>query len=190
MPMPFYDYSLAENLLKLKDLAQSWGGDVREISQDGFDALKESARNKAFPAFFDSPFTSYDLGIIWTEKKVVYTEKARLSGKMMWGHILHEMGHVFASTEEPDRGNEFDFFGWEYAVVHHLQLDEVNWDKAQQDYCIEYSPGCSGVYYMDYGQICRPGAPAVHRTLFLAERLQEARKLGLLNDDFTPKAIR
>ena len=63
----------------------------------------------------EAPFTS-GLGVVWDEFKIVGTTETP------WPHLLHEAGHLVATTERPDAAKEFTFLGWEMAVFENLSL--------------------------------------------------------------------
>lgn len=57
------------------------------------------------------------------DQKVIYVREAALAdGPSVLCPIMHEMGHVFASSVAPNDSKETDFLGWEYALAKTLGL--------------------------------------------------------------------
>lgn len=78
-----------------------------------------------------SPFSEY-VGLNWRYKEVYYTDLAH------WPEILHEMGHVFACLQVPDKSVEPDFLGWEIATVRLIGADFLEWRK-DNNYAVDCS---------------------------------------------------
>lgn len=111
---------------KLRELCRQWGGDLVEITEAQYEALVREGTDEFQPA----PFTDKNLGVDYINKIVYYANKP-------WYSILHEMGHVFASREEPNRAtNEYDFFGWELAVVKLIGANVDEWVRGNCDYVV------------------------------------------------------
>lgn len=110
-------------ITKLKKIANSWGV-LRETSSSVFgDYLYKKN-------FFKAPFTEDLIGILWP-KEIIY------SGAVHWASIIHEMGHAFATDELPPHSKEWNFFGWEYAVVKLIKAPIKEWLKENKYYVIE-----------------------------------------------------
>lgn len=77
----------------------------------------------------EAPFTS-GLGVVWDEFRIVATTETP------WPHLLHEAGHLVATTERPDASKEFTFLGWEMAVVKHLGLSMKAFHESNAEYGI------------------------------------------------------
>ena len=77
----------------------------------------------------EAPFTS-GLGCVWDEFKIIATTETP------WPHLLHEAGHLVATTERPDAAKEFTVLGWEMAVVEHLGLSMKEFHRANGEYGI------------------------------------------------------
>ena len=86
-------------------------------------------------AWSEAPFTS-GLGVVWDEFKIVATTETP------WPHLLHEAGHLVATTERPDASKEFTFLGWEMAVVEHLGLSMKAFHASNAEYSVTF-----GQYY-------------------------------------------
>jgi hypothetical protein len=56
------------------------------------------------------------------------------------GHLIHEMGHVFATTKKPNDSNEWDFFAWEVALAKELGVYST-WLMESEDYLLDFQPG-------------------------------------------------
>ena len=77
----------------------------------------------------EAPFTS-GLGVVWDEFKIIATTETS------WPHLLHEAGHLVATTERPDAAKEFTFLGWEMAVVEYLGLSLKEFHRSNGEYGI------------------------------------------------------
>ena len=83
----------------------------------------------------EAPFTS-GLGVVWDKFEIVGTTETP------WPHLLHEAGHLVATTERPDAAKEFTFLGWEMAVVEHLGLSLKEFHRSNAEYGVTF-----GQYY-------------------------------------------
>ena len=83
----------------------------------------------------EAPFTS-GLGCFWDKFEIIGTTETP------WPHILHEAGHLVATTERPDAAKEFTFLGWEMAVVEHLGLSMKEFHRSNAEYGVAF-----GRYY-------------------------------------------
>lgn len=83
------------------------------------------------PSWSEAPFTS-GLGVVWDEFKIIATTETP------WPHLLHEAGHLVATTERPDASNEAVFLGWELAVVEHLSLSMKAFYESNAEYGINW----------------------------------------------------
>jgi hypothetical protein len=83
----------------------------------------------------EAPFTS-DLGCVWDKFEIIATTETP------WPHLLHEAGHLVATTERPDAAKEFTFLGWEMAVVEHLGLSMKAFHASNAEYGVTF-----GQYY-------------------------------------------
>jgi hypothetical protein len=81
--------------------------------------------------YSEAPFTS-GLGCVWDKFEIVGTDETP------WPHLLHEAGHLVATTERPDASKEFTFFGWEMAVVEHLGLSMREFYDRNVEYGINW----------------------------------------------------
>jgi hypothetical protein len=99
------------------------------ISEEEYAKLKEQE------GFSDAPFTCGDLGILWADKRIVYTSRVEILGS----EIIHEMGHVFADLHHPLSGEgpeEIDFLGWEILVARKVKIPLDSWFYNNRDYCV------------------------------------------------------
>jgi hypothetical protein len=169
-------------LQKLAGLATSWGGALREVSTEEFLKIAGLTLSKQFEGgkiwegpprrgFYGAPFTNHDLGVLWAKKQVVY------SGTVGWPEVIHEMGHVFACRVNPNRSEEFDFLGWEYALAKYIEGPMDEWLRELRNYQIA-SDG------REFGDL----SPS-ERFKFLQERLEIARQKKLVIGD-VPQSIR
>jgi hypothetical protein len=100
---------------------------------------------------------------------------------LMWSHLVHEMAHTFASKHPPDKADDWEFFGWEYAVARYVG-DVETWRRSNVDYQIEeHSPFLSG----SFGSMSR-----TKQDKYLTERLYHAKKIGIVSKSNIPLSIR
>lgn len=161
-------------LRKLRTIACKWGGSIVQVTAEEYDALREHDHPSRLN---DAPFSSHSLGVIHSEKKIVYAEDTRgaASKSPPWYEFVHEMGHVFACTSIPSMSKEYDFFGWEYAMA--LKFDAVKeWVDGNKDYSVGEGDDLSTL------------SPAEVQKI-LEERLSVAVSLGLVVNG-QPIAIR
>lgn len=108
----------------LRTWARRHGGDIVRV------APKDFAHVKQLPSFSDAPFSSNDIGVHWRSARVVY------AGATLWTEFVHELGHCFASRVGIDDQFEFDFLGWEVALVRELGLDYDAWRHENRYYAV------------------------------------------------------
>ncbi len=111
-------------------LATEFG--VRVIEREASTAWQWQHRPAAWS---EAPFTS-GLGCVWDKFEIVGTTETP------WPHLLHEAGHLVATTERPDAAKEFTFLGWEMAVVEHLGLSMKEFHRSNAEYGVTF-----GRYY-------------------------------------------
>ena len=119
----------------VRRLCEQWGGKLVCVSEEEFDSHKDNA------LFCEAPFTHADLGVLWMEKTILYTERVPACPY----EVIHEMGHVFACDFPPDDAEEFNFFGWEYTTMQHLGLSHEGWVKANRHYMVSGSTALSNL---------------------------------------------
>ena len=109
-------------------LATEFG--VRVIEHDAAEAWRTMLDERP-ASWSEAPFAS-GLGCVWDKFEIVATTKTP------WPHLLHEAGHLVATTERPDAAKEFTFFGWEMAVVEHLGLSMREFYDRNVEYGINW----------------------------------------------------
>lgn len=156
----------AECIHLLRKRCKEWGGNLVELSDEEFKTLSRRAGEWAWGSamWSNAPFSSHDLGVKWTNKEVVYC------GDVQWTEIVHEMGHVFASKNNPDRSSEFDFFGWEHALCLELGLPVQEWIDGNKDYVV-------GKTFEEFGSMTH-----LEKVKTMQERTCAATKLGLIDE--------
>lgn len=110
---------------KLNKITQKFRGSISELSDKDWNRYRNEFR------FYEAPFTN-NLAIIWEEKKIVWKNK-----EPPWPHIIHEMGHLFACTDEEYPGSgedENSFFGWEYLLAKKIKGSIEEWNNDNNDY--------------------------------------------------------
>jgi hypothetical protein len=113
-------------------LATKFG--VRVIEQEAAEAWRTLFDERP-ASWSEAPFTSH-LGVVWDKFEIHATTETP------WPHLLHEAGHLVATTERPDAAKEFTFLGWEMAVVEHLGLSMKAFHASNAEYGVTF-----GQYY-------------------------------------------
>lgn len=179
-------------MLQLQALALSWGGEVKEVptwrgpSLPNGEIAVVSAAIETFRrtyiakgSFSEAPFSGNDLGIVWEKKQVLFC------GAVLWYEVVHEMAHVFACLREPNNSNEWDFFGWEYAMAKMLK-GVPEWKAENGDYVVTMPADGP---YRGAGRDFKVLTSKEQVTL-IRDRVQVAKAAGLLDSNLKPKAIR
>lgn len=126
-------------------------------------------------AWSEAPFTSH-LGCVWDKFEIVATTETP------WPHLLHEAGHLVATTKRPDAAKEFTFLGWEIAVVEHLSLSL----REFYDRNVEY-----GINWLDHVILDTLRFGSKDWWKFVGVCQETAREAGLLGKfDNVPRALR
>lgn len=149
---------------KLRLFAESHGHTIRKVTEEQLDHLK------ARDGFSEAPFSHLDLGIVWEAREAYYLQYRQ------WPDIIHELGHLMATTKSPRLSVEWDFFGWEIALVHHIGAPVGKWLRANKDYGV------------NNGEELGTLEPAALQAM-LAERLKTAEAAGLVIGG-VPQAVR
>jgi len=164
---------MAREIQKLRRLARKWGGDLIRVSKAKWAEFKEEKLTDRTHPFYEAPFTSNDLGIHWPTRRVVYC------GEVHWPEVIHEMGHTFATNECPDHDEEFNWFGWEYALAKHIGGNIAEWVHHNKDYGI--FDDASG----EFGDMT-PKA----REKLLRERIAKGQELGIIDAKGRPLPVK
>ena len=155
---------------RLASLCSQWGGALELLSIDEWEAIFDPP----WRGYSVAPFTSGH-GIHWASK-VVYA----LNEDADPGTIVHEMGHVFACGIDPHHDfetREFSWFGWEIALARQVRCF-AHWSEGNRDYQIR-NDGTK------WGRLTgREQAECIK------DRLEHARRIGILDDNLRPRAIR
>lgn len=169
-------------LEQLTRLCVDWGGSIRSVNKEtmrrllGADGLLREDGSRV-GSFSLAPFVSELIGILWSKKDIYYLDDDL--ERLPISALIHEMGHVFASTQTPDDAQEFDFFGWELAMADHIGLPRPLWIKENQYYVVTASPSSD----------CLGDLPPAEMEALFKERLDLATANGLLREG-VPVAIR
>jgi len=169
---------------RLVKLVNEWGGELRLVSEKQYESYCDGSN----PEYAEAPFSSASLGIDWEPKLIVYTARVE------WFEIIHEMGHVFATTDgafDDEIDEEFDFFGWEFLVAKRVKGNLATWIKSQSDYCVtdpEPDPeevkqvSASYIHTADFGCLTTK-----QQTEMIKERIRHAVKRGTVRR--TPQGL-
>jgi hypothetical protein len=172
MSLPFRNSKIAY----LASLAKGWGGKIIKLSNREFNRIPwDDSIDDLRDGWFEAPFTYKDsrTGVNFKDKIVVY------AGNAPWPNVLHEMGHVFATTDKPDLCSEEDFLGWEYQIGK--SIDVAEWLTYNKDYRIELANG----KVVDVGKI--PKEIAIRE---MERYLKSAKACGLVTRRGTLKTLR
>jgi hypothetical protein len=141
------------------------GHDSFEEAEAGFDLEHHEG--------FSGPGDSDVHGLEW-RKKIIYVVRGRVSV----GHVIHEMGHVFADRHPPDNSKccEWNWFGWEMAVARQIGA-WATWSRHNADYYIGKGDQWGGL-------------SARRRQTVIANRIRRAKKIGIITTSEEPRSIR
>lgn len=159
---------LTPEVKKLQVLARSWGGDIRTISDEDFDALTEEG------GFYEAPFAGYKLGVDWPKRHVLSVRAPR------WPDVIHELGHLFATKDDPIKADEYGFFGWEYRLAVFIGGNLRTWARNNHHYV---------VFYSGFGDHPFGGLAPEERKIVIQERVQAAQALGIVTAEGIPLAL-
>jgi hypothetical protein len=159
---------IMSELSYLKRLCRRWGGSIEELSAPAFQERFSSLEK---PRAYLAPFTQ-GIGVDW-EAKVIYSSTAV---SVPWPAYVHEMGHVFASQDNPGCADEVAFFGWE-SVLAERAGDLQAWMDDNREYVIDAYDSAGILLERDeeFGRLSR----SVQKST-LAYYVGYSKKLGLL----------
>ncbi len=155
---------------KLKRKIESWGGEL----------IIQERNNFHLPC---APFNS-NLGLNFRGKKIYIYNLDKVS----FGDVIHEMGHCFATKSLPNKSEEWNFFGWEYALVKNLRLSIKKWIENNSAYMVQYKylPNIlNSKNLFDFGDLNKN-----IRSSLLKERVAYAKKIKIVNKNNEAIAIR
>lgn len=159
---------------KLSQLAHSWGGSLLNVSKEEMSQFVKFSRRLGF---YEAPFVAGKLGSFPAKKVVVYTDEDWCE----WPNLIHEMGHVFASKKDIPFQDEYEFFGWEYAVVRLIGCPVDHWRECNADYVISVD----GTISHEVGSLSD-----AEWEDFLEKRLIAAKSYGIVNRAGLPVSMR
>ena len=158
----------------LASLAKDWKGRLIKLSKVEFYKLPWDSKSN--DEWSMAPFSQGgEMGVNFSEKTVVFY------GNVPWPYLLHEMGHVFATTSHPNACAEEDFLGWEYQIGKGIDLDE--WIKYNDNYEIELSDNTGTV--LPIGKL--PKRIVIDE---MEKYVRRARRCGLITKSGTLKTLR
>ena len=139
---------------------------------------------KSRRAFTTAPFCDY-LGSKYKDKKIFHTNQTH------WAHIVHDMGHVFASKKNFSESDEFSFFAWELALVKDIKGSTRSWSISNHNYRVfeltnpEKNDKNGFQPYSDWSELSPRG-----KALAIRVSTKMGRKIKILSKDNKPLAIR
>ncbi len=149
-------------LQRLQKACRRWGGGLQQVTPQIWRRLK------ACSGFFPAPQKEI-VGIHWPSRHIYYV------GIVHWGSLIHEMGHTFASHNDPESSSEDLFLGWEYQVVRFIGAPLEKWLDYMKD------------YGTDEGQF--EDLSARKRRRFIQECVMQARAHGSLDHRWCPRPL-
>ena len=150
---------------RLASLANDLGGQLVLVDDDKF------KKCKYINTFSIAPFVGYNLAVDYCNKIVYYEKNSN------WGHIIHEMAHVFASNLPPDQSDEITFIGWEFATAKYINAPIDMWYEQLSDYLTD-----SDVTFSSLSE--------EEKANFLADRMSFCMKENMIQDNGKPLSIR
>jgi len=155
---------------RINKLAEKLGAKILVVSAEELSDAKSSVD------FSPCPFRD-GIGVCHSAQ-VVLVDKHFLQEEFWLATLIHELGHVLASKEKPDRSREFDFLGWEIAFARKVRgLND--WIKGNQDYCIDWHD------HLEFKEL-----PRNKRKEFFDQRIAVSRRKGMLDANCHPRSIR
>lgn len=135
-----------------------------------------------------------NLGIFHSEKSIIH------NGSVHWAVLIHEMGHVFAAENDPaqKRVEEYDFLGWECALVRQVKASMKEWKEHNDDYELnnpvagykEFAPGSLAKSFIKKDEVVPfKWLSDKEKNMVIRERVAHAKKIGLIVDN-KPISIR
>lgn len=164
-----------DEIKKLKQIAISFGGDIIESSCHFNDATIWPEINGIEvdeDDFYISPFSSFQLGIVWKSKIVIYY------GKVLWPEVIHEMGHIFCSHLPPNKSSEWQFFGWEYCLAMMINSDMEDWYKSNSNYNTE------DIGEQEFGSLSH-----IKKQEIINERIEFGKEIGIIDSFNRPLSL-
>ena len=158
---------------RLASLCSQWGGALEIVDEQCWRDLFTKRRRQGYAEFPISHVGQY--GVHWESKRVfVVADGARVQP------VIHEMAHVFASLTRPDWCNEYAFLGWEIALARQVDAYAA-WSRGmcQVGYTVENEGGT------EWAALTRGERDAV-----IDDRLEHARRIGIVDENLRPRAIR
>jgi hypothetical protein len=159
-----------DEIRKLRSYCRRWGGDLVKITPAQYERI--SAPTKKFKRFYESQFSAHDLGIEWLTRRLYYSHRV---GPPDWVEVIHEMGHLFATPDNPNESDEYTFFGWEYQLAARVG-DVETWVAGNREYQVPRN--------REFGGLTPRARAAVIR-----RQIKVGQRLGILDAEGNPQAV-
>lgn len=147
----------------LTALVKGWGGSVEMVPQMTLEGFEGDETFSMSPA-------ADGMGVFYGDRRVIH------DGRAHWADLIHEAGHVFACPEVPSASQEFDFFGFEYAVARKLHAPLDRWHDRLGSYQVDAVPGVDSGRYSSWDKL-----KWKQREAHIRERIWKARLLGIIS---------
>ena len=143
-----------------------WGGTIINVDESYFMSHMDEE------TFSEAPFTNNSIGVFWKKKHIVTV------GVPHPGHLLHEMGHIFACKYEPNavECDEFTFVGWEYKLAEEVGVVQ-EWLEFMQPFGVDP--------HYEFGML-----PIDEQKVFLERRMARSHEYGLFDQHGRARPIR
>lgn len=159
--------SMTPELARVLALARRRGACVRLASDAEISAARGSRGRAA--GWHDAPFTGLRLSIDEIHRAVwLNTEDAH--DRDAAGAVVHELGHLYATTDPVNDTNELRWFGWEIAVAREARVRKA-WDVTMRDYQVVLDE-----YDHTWGEL-----GGTERREVIRERLATAQAAGIVD---------
>ncbi len=162
---------MTKSLDYLAKFARKWRGDLILVDRPTFDWTFKAYDGPAYEdnsPFHLAPFTNKSLGVNYVTKTVyAVADNLTLNG------VIHELGHVFADSQDPDHADEYEWLGWEIALAKQAGCYRV-WSAENKDYGI--ADNAVAPKTRDWGYLT-----ATQKAKLAAERVAHAVELGLVS---------
>ena len=154
---------------RLAAQTKAWGGSLSIVSERQF--LENSRR----PEWTCPPEEGH--AIHYPTKAIICTQR-----EMNVGTIVHEMGHVFADLNPPDKADEWHWMGWEICLARQAGCYR-QWSKSARHYRVEWEQADKSWPYWK-------NLPAHGKQLVASNRIRHAIENGLVTPELHVRALR
>lgn len=163
----------SEAVNKLIEITKSWGGTLDLVTLPEYNKTVLTLFGKRYKGWSFPPDDYHALH--WESKRII-----AVADEAKCGFLIHEMGHLFLNQEDPCHSQEceWEWMGWEVALAKYVGCYRL-WSEHNGSYCIS-NPRVEDKLIM------WRRATAIIKSAAVANRLQHARDIGLLDTHDNP----